>query len=601
VINTNPRPGIKAILDQVEKTELTITDVVFIVAPRINAAGRMKHGNYAVTLLTEEEPDMAEKYAAEINEYNLDRRETDRRITEEALKQIDEQKEQNCLTTVVYHESWHKGVIGIVASRLIETYYRPTLVFTKSGNKLAASARSVRGFDVYNALENCKEHLEQFGGHKYAAGLTLDEENFEAFKQAFEDEVSKTIDRTLLTPEINIDAQIDFKDITPKFYRILKQFAPFGPSNMTPVFMSENLIDTGYAKRVGEDKTHLRLTATQPESSSRMVGWSMQFIVIEWQVYSITKDPLSLGVIGLCEFLPAFFLAPFAGHIVDRKEKRNLFAICIALFSLISFGLFYLTSNTVEATWDTTVILYAIYVLVFFGGVLRAFFGPTIFSLIALLVPKRIYPNAATWSSSTWKGASVFGALSGGFLIAWAGVHNTLGIVFMLVMLALILVFRIEKKPIMNKNTSGSIITMLATTHIPITKNTGKKLLIAVFGFGICMIVFGASKWLWLSVVALFFSGVFDGVSMVVRQTILQLKTPDAMRGRVGAVNSMFVGSSNELGALESGVAARIFGAPLAVILGGSVTLLIVGIIGFKNRDLRALDLSKDVAANEIE
>ena len=272
VINTNPRPGIKAILDQVEKTELTITDVVFIVAPRINAAGRMKHGNYAVTLLTEEEPDMAEKYAAEINEYNLDRRETDRRITEEALKQIDEQKEQNCLTTVVYHESWHKGVIGIVASRLIETYYRPTLVFTKSGNKLAASARSVRGFDVYNALENCKEHLEQFGGHKYAAGLTLDEENFEAFKQAFEDEVSKTIDRTLLTPEINIDAQIDFKDITPKFYRILKQFAPFGPSNMTPVFMSENLIDTGYAKRVGEDKTHLRLTATQPESSSRMVG-----------------------------------------------------------------------------------------------------------------------------------------------------------------------------------------------------------------------------------------------------------------------------------------------------------------------------------------
>jgi len=272
VINTNPRPGIKAILDQVEKTELTITDVVFIVAPRINAAGRMKHGNYAVTLLTEEEPDMAEKYAAEINEYNLDRRETDRRITEEALKQIEEQKEQNRLTTVVYHESWHKGVIGIVASRLIETYYRPTLVFTKSGNKLAASARSVRGFDVYNALENCKEHLEQFGGHKYAAGLTLDEENFEAFKQAFEDEVSKTIDRTLLTPEINIDAQIDFKDITPKFYRILKQFAPFGPSNMTPVFMSENLIDTGYAKRVGEDKTHLRLTATQPESSSRMVS-----------------------------------------------------------------------------------------------------------------------------------------------------------------------------------------------------------------------------------------------------------------------------------------------------------------------------------------
>jgi len=213
-----------------------------------------------------------ELYAAEINDYNLDRRETDKRITKEALQQIEDQKEQNRLTTVVYHENWHKGVIGIVASRMIETYYRPTLVFTKSGNKLAASARSIRGFDVYNALENCKEHLVQFGGHKYAAGLTLEAENYEAFKQAFEDEVSKTIDRSLLTPEINIDAAIDLKDITPKFYRILKQFAPYGPSNMTPVFVSENLIDTGYGKCVGEDKTHLRLTATQPESSSRMVG-----------------------------------------------------------------------------------------------------------------------------------------------------------------------------------------------------------------------------------------------------------------------------------------------------------------------------------------
>ncbi|MFV9551766.1 single-stranded-DNA-specific exonuclease RecJ [Algibacter sp. PT7-4] len=272
VINTNPRSGIKAILDQVEKTELTITDVVFIVAPRINAAGRMKHGNYAVTLLTEEEPDMAEKYAAEINEYNLDRRETDKRITEEALKQIEDQEEQNRLTTVVFHKDWHKGVIGIVASRLTETYYRPTLVFTKSGNKLAASARSVRDFDIYNALENCKEHIEQFGGHKYAAGLTLEPENYEAFKQAFEDQVSKTIDRSLLTPEIKIDAQIDLKDITPKFYRILKQFAPYGPNNMTPVFLTENLIDTGYGKCVGEDKTHLRLTATQPESKNRIVG-----------------------------------------------------------------------------------------------------------------------------------------------------------------------------------------------------------------------------------------------------------------------------------------------------------------------------------------
>lgn len=263
VINENPRPGIKAIINLVKKEELTITDVVFIVAPRINAAGRMKHGNYAVTLLTEMNHELAEQYATEIEEFNLDRRETDQRITEEALQQIEEQNEQIGFTTVVYQESWHKGVIGIVASRLIETYYRPTLVFTKSGDKLAASARSVSGFDVYNALEACSEHIEQFGGHKYAAGLTLKEENYEAFKQAFEDEVSKTIDKSLLTPEIKIDTQLDLPHINDKLWRIIKQFAPFGPGNMTPIFMTENLKDTGYGKCVGEDDKHLRITVTQ--------------------------------------------------------------------------------------------------------------------------------------------------------------------------------------------------------------------------------------------------------------------------------------------------------------------------------------------------
>ena len=392
-------------------------------------------------------------------------------------------------------------------------------------------------------------------------------------------------------------------------------------------------------------------------------GWSMQFVVIEWQVYSLTNDELSLGIIGACEFIPAFFMAPFAGHIVDRKEKRNLFALMIALFSLISFGLFWLTSQTVENFWETSTILICIYSLVFFGGILRAFFGPTIFSLIALLVPKRIYPNAATWSSSTWKAASVTGALFGGFLIAWIGVHQTLGIIFFLVMLSLVLVFSIKTKPILNTkikesvkeslavgvrfvfsnkvvlgaltldmiavlfggavaifavfakdilevgpsgfgilNASlslGSILTMLATTYLPITKDTGKKLLIAVFGFGIAMIVFGASKLFWLSIVALFIAGVFDGVSMVIRQTILQLKTPDEMRGRVGAVNSMFVGSSNELGALESGIAAKIFGAPLAVVLGGIATLVTVSVIGIKNTALRDLDLTEDLKNTE--
>ena len=217
VINSQPRPGIQAILNQVEKEILTITDVVFIIAPRINAAGRMKHGEDAVRLLTETDTAKANAYAEEINNHNLDRRDTDKQITEEALAQIEEYKEQDRLTTVVYKEDWHKGVIGIVASRLTETYYRPTLVFTKSGDKLAASARSVKGFDIYNALEACSAHIEQFGGHKYAAGLTLDPDNYEAFKQAFEDEVSKTIDRKLLTPEIKIDAEIKLDDITPKF------------------------------------------------------------------------------------------------------------------------------------------------------------------------------------------------------------------------------------------------------------------------------------------------------------------------------------------------------------------------------------------------
>ena len=175
----------------------------------------------------------------------------------------------------MYHESWHKGVIGIVASRLTETYYRPTLVFTKSGDRLAASARSVQGFDVYNALEACSEYIEQFGGHKYAAGLTLKEDNYEAFKQAFEDEVSKTIDRSLLTPEIKIDAQIQLSDITPKFYRIIRQFAPFGPGNMTPIFMTENLKDTGYGKCVGENDKHLRLTVSQGQQKMVAIAFNL--------------------------------------------------------------------------------------------------------------------------------------------------------------------------------------------------------------------------------------------------------------------------------------------------------------------------------------
>ena len=268
VINSNPRPGIKALIQNVKKKVLTITDVVFIVAPRINAAGRIKHGNEAVALLTEYDLDQAEQFASEIEQHNSDRKELDKQITKEALLQIEENNEQVRFSTVVYQENWHKGVIGIVASRLVENYYRPTIVFTKSGEKLAASARSVKDFDIYNALEACAEHLEQFGGHMYAAGMTLLEENYENFKNAFEKVVQETIHPDLLTPEISYDAEIELSEINPKLMRLLKQFEPFGPENMTPLFLAKNLTDSGYAKTLGSDNEHLKAFVKQGNSES---------------------------------------------------------------------------------------------------------------------------------------------------------------------------------------------------------------------------------------------------------------------------------------------------------------------------------------------
>jgi single-stranded-DNA-specific exonuclease len=266
VINASPRPGIAALIQQIKKQSLIITDVVFVIAPRINAAGRIKHGNHAVELLTEFNLEQAQQFAKEIEDYNSERKGLDKQITQEALLQIEENNEQERFTSVVFQENWHKGVIGIVASRLIETYYRPTLVFTKSGDYYAASARSVRGFDVYNALEACSEHLEQFGGHKYAAGMTLKAENYETFKAAFEKVVQETIDSELRTPEIEVDAEINFPDINPKLIRILKQFEPFGPQNMTPVFVTKNVIDTGYPKFMGANNEHIRLFVKQNNS-----------------------------------------------------------------------------------------------------------------------------------------------------------------------------------------------------------------------------------------------------------------------------------------------------------------------------------------------
>lgn len=392
-------------------------------------------------------------------------------------------------------------------------------------------------------------------------------------------------------------------------------------------------------------------------------AWSMQFIVIEWQVYTLTKDPLSLGIIGLMEIIPALSMALFAGHIVDQREKRNLFLCCIGLFSLISLGLFFLSEASIMASWGQKSILYSIYGFVFLGGLLRAFFGPTIFSLVSLIVPKKVYPNAATWNSSTWQMASILGPAVAGLTINWMGVHWSLCIVFVLVIISFLLGLLISKKPVLNPKIGepiiqslkegvrfvfktkailgalsldmiavlfggavallpvfaqdilkvgpegfgvlraapavGAFLTMLTTAYIPISRRAGMKLLVAVFGFGISIIVFGLSSVFWISVVALFFSGITDGVSMVIRQTILQLKTPDHMRGRVSSVNSMFVGSSNELGAFESGLTAKLMGTVTAVVFGGTMTLITALTTGLVSPSFRNLDLEKDLEAHE--
>ena len=235
-INNKPREGIRLLkeLSGRDKKVMTITDVVFMIGPRINAAGRIAHGRLAVDLLTEENQERIAELSEIINNHNTERKELDSTITTSALKMIEELQETDRHTTVLFDKNWHKGVIGIVASRLIESYYRPTIVFTESKGVLAGSARSVKNFDIYNALDECSDVLEQFGGHMYAAGMTLREERFELFKKRFEEVVQRSIQPEQLIPEIEIDTVLRFADITPGFYKILKQFAPFGPQKYDP-------------------------------------------------------------------------------------------------------------------------------------------------------------------------------------------------------------------------------------------------------------------------------------------------------------------------------------------------------------------------------
>lgn len=261
-LNENPRVGLQTIIDlSGADKDLTVNDIVFKIGPRINAAGRIQSGKHAVQLLIADKKEVAMLIGDTINGMNEDRKELDHTITDDALDRV---AKSNTLlakkSTVLFDRNWHKGVIGIVASRMIETYYKPTVILTESNGYATGSARSVDGFDLYNAISACSDLLENFGGHKYAAGLTMKIENVPEFQKRFEDYVCNNISDDMLIPQIKVDATIKLSEITPKFYRILKQFEPFGPKNMTPIFISEKVVDYGYSRAVGRNKEHLKLS-----------------------------------------------------------------------------------------------------------------------------------------------------------------------------------------------------------------------------------------------------------------------------------------------------------------------------------------------------
>ena len=289
-VNNNPCNGIKALMQLagVQK-EMFITNLVFIIAPRVNAAGRMDDGKKAVQLFIEKDCDKALEFAEMLHTNNTDRRTADTTITEEALALLEERELiSSRKTTVLYQEHWHKGVVGIVASRLIESYYRPTIVLTRSGEVAAGSARSVAGFNLYEAIHACKEHLLGYGGHFAAAGMTLLPEKVEAFTDMFEQVVSRTIQPESLTPVIVIDAEVSFNDLTHSFYRIIHQMEPYGPENMRPVFMVRNVVDSGNSKLIKEQ--HIKFCLRQNNSSFKGIGFNMasKFHLIE------SKKPLDV-------------------------------------------------------------------------------------------------------------------------------------------------------------------------------------------------------------------------------------------------------------------------------------------------------------------
>ena len=274
-LNEAPRKGLLSIikLAGLEKHRITMDDIVFKIGPRINAAGRMESGKMAVDLLISRTDDVASKIGDTINDHNDDRKYIDRKITQEALTMVREiEGIEQKKSIVLYNSKWHKGVVGIVASRLVETFYRPTIVLTESNGYITGSARSITGFDLYEAIEQCGDLMESFGGHMYAAGLTMKEEHLEEFTSRFEKWSAEKISDDMLTPQVSIDTYLEFRQITPKFFRLLKQFQPFGPGNESPVFVTEDVYDNGNGRLVGSDAGHLKLELIQEDEPYRAIS-----------------------------------------------------------------------------------------------------------------------------------------------------------------------------------------------------------------------------------------------------------------------------------------------------------------------------------------
>jgi single-stranded-DNA-specific exonuclease len=295
-INTNPSIGLKSIIEVcgLADKELSISEIVFRIGPRINASGRMKLATEAVQLMVTNDPVFAKEKSSTINDYNNDRKDLDKNITDEAIALIGADERYSKRRSIVVHKpDWHKGVIGIVASRLSEEYYKPSIVLTNSNGLASGSARSVPGFDIYKAIDSCRDLLENFGGHMYAAGLSLKEENIPQFTERFEKFVFENILEEQTYPQIEVDALLSFSDITPKFFRVLKQFGPFGPGNMKPVFVTKKVIDYGTSRLVGKDQEHLKLELVDNSSENVMNG-------IAFRMHTFNDHLKALNPLDIC-------------------------------------------------------------------------------------------------------------------------------------------------------------------------------------------------------------------------------------------------------------------------------------------------------------